>query len=100
MLVKVRNSKAFKIVIMCLCMLVVGSCVCVGAFAGDVTDPTPVDAAKQVFDTMHESLNFTTILGVVAVALGASVAVFLGWWAIRKVSRMIMNAFSKGKVSV
>lgn len=100
MLVKMRNAKWFRFAMMCVCMALFGSCLMLSASAVDTSDPTPVEAAQQVFSTMHESLNFTTILGVIAVALGAAVAVFLGWWAIRKVTRMIMNAFSKGKVSV
>lgn len=84
----------------CMTLMIVCCSVLPTCFAAEVTDVSPADAGKQVFDSMHEVLNFTTILSVIAVALGAALAIFLGWWAIRKVSRMVMNAFSKGKVSV
>lgn len=100
MLQKMKNAKWFKFALMCLSMLLVGSCFCLSAFAADTSEPTPAEAAQQVFESMHSQLNFTTILSIVAVALGAALAIFLGWWAIRKVSKMVMNAFSKGKVSV
>lgn len=84
----------------CMTLMIVCCSVLPSCFAADVSDISPADAGKQVFDSMHEVLNFQTILSIVAVALGAALAIFLGWWAIRKVSRMVMNAFSKGKVSV
>lgn len=95
-----KNTKVKRIFGICMSLMVVCCSVLPTCFAADVSDVSPADAGKQVFESMHEVLNFTTILSIIAVALGASLAIFLGWWAVRKVSRMIMNAFSKGKVSV
>lgn len=84
-------------VVMCMTMLAPA------AFATDGTGTTqmaPDAAATEVFGMLTEQINFTTILSVIGVALGAALAIFLGWWAIRKVSGMVLNAFKKGKVSV
>ena len=95
------NAKAKKLSALAMC-LTVGACsmIPMASAVDTVTDKTPADCATEVFNTMHSVLNFTTILEVIAVALSAALAIFLGWWAIRKVARMVLNAFSRGKVSV
>ena len=65
-----------------------------------VTMIAPEAAATEVFNSLITSLNFETVLSVIGVGLGAAVSIFLGWWAIRKVSGMVFKAFRKGKVSV
>ena len=65
-----------------------------------VTMMAPEEAATQVFNTLITQLNFETVLAVIGVGLGAAVGIFLGWWAIRKVSGMTFKAFRKGKVSI
>lgn len=102
MLVKIRNSKALKVLMMCLCMLLVVSCFCLSAFAASIetSDPAVDQAAIEVFNSVHNSVNFDTVLTVLGVALGSCVAMFICWWAVRKVSRMVIKAFTKGKISV
>lgn len=95
-----QNAKVKKVMGITMAIMCLASCFIVGCSATDVTEPTPVSAATTVFQTLHESLNFTTILSVIGVALGAGVGIFLGWWAIRKVLRVVMSAFKKGKISV
>lgn len=63
-----------------------------------VTMMAPEAAATEVFNTLITSLNFETVLAVIGVGLGASVGIFLGWWATRKVTSMVIRAFKKGKV--
>ena len=96
-----NNAKIKKVFATAMCLMVVGCTMVPMACAADtVVDKTPAECATQVFESMHSVLNFTTILEVIAVALSAALAIFLGWWAIRKVARMVLNAFSRGKVSV
>ena len=96
-----NNPKVKKFGALFMCMMICCSMFCVSAFAADaVTEPTPSEAATQVFETIHAQLNFTTILSVIAVALSAALSIYLGWWAIRKVSRMVFGAFERGRVRV
>ena len=96
-----NNPKVKKFGALLMCMMICCSMFCVSAFAADaVTEPTPSEAATQVFETIHAQLNFTTILSVIAVALSAALSIYLGWWAIRKVSRMVFGAFERGRVRV
>lgn len=96
-----KNPKAKKLlmgtfaVVMCMTMLAPA------AFAeGEVTQMAPDAAATEVFVMLNEQINFSTILSVIGVALGAAVGIFLAWWAVRKVSGMVFNAFRKGKVKI
>lgn len=95
-----KNPKLKKLmagtfaVVMCMTMLAPA------AFAEDVTQMAPDAAATEVFGMLTQQINFTTILSVIGVALAASVGIFLGWWAIRKVSGMVFTAFRKGKVRI
>lgn len=50
--------------------------------------------------------NFTTaftpgnVVSILALGLGASIALFLGWFGIRKLVTMLTNALRKGKIKV
>ncbi len=100
---KLANNRKFKkLFASCMCLMIVACSMIplASAVDGVTVDKTPVECATEVFNSMHSVLNFTTILEVIAVALAAALAIYLGWWAIRKVARMVLNAFSRGKVSV
>ena len=92
--------KKFGALLMCLMICCTMFVVMAAAEGTAVTEPTPAEAATQVFNTIHEQLNFTTILSVIAVALSAALSIYLGWWATRKVSRMVFGAFERGRVRV
>lgn len=87
--------------VICAVMVLVMSCVTAFAVDEAVSDAvTPDAAARQVFSTLSGTMNLTTILSVIGVALLAVVGLVAGWWAIRKVTRMIFSAFKKGKAAV
>ena len=59
-----------------------------------VTMMAPESAAGEVFSMLTQQINFETILAVLGVSLGAGLALFLGWWAIRKISGMVFRSFN------
>ncbi len=85
---------------MALCVCAMSCVTCFAAETEPVTDIAPSDAASQIFTVMAKQLNFTTILGVLAVVIGAALAMVLGWWAIRKIAGALMKAFRGGKFSI
>lgn len=94
-----KNPKAKKLlagtfaVVMCMTMLAPA------AFAeGESTAISASDAATQVLGFITADLNFGTILSVIGIGFGASVGIFLGWWAVRKVVSMLVRAFKKAKL--
>lgn len=100
-LVSSPKAKKLLAVIGAVCIMAMS---CVTCFAtdgtGTVTDVSPDEAASQVFTMMAEQLNFTTILAVLGVVIGAALAMVLGWWAIRKIAGALMRAFKSGKFKI
>lgn len=94
--------KVKRILAFCACIVILGSMCCTGVFAADpvsVSEPSYAEAAKQVFDSVHGVLNFQNILAILGVALGACATLFLLWWGIRKVVKLIKNGLN-GKLKV
>ena len=61
-----------------------------------------VDA--KAFDSLvtilKNQISVETVVGVIASILVVCVGFAFFWWAVRKVIRMLMSAFKKGKVTV
>ena len=77
----------------------------VNAFASDGTvDQASIDeavtAAQNIVSSMTAVLNITNIIAILSACMGAATVLFLGWWGARKVVRVVVNAFAKGKLSI
>lgn len=53
-----------------------------------------------VITTLTGQFSVAEIVPVVTTALTAAVVLAFFWWGVRKVLRIIMSAFRKGRVSV
>lgn len=69
------------------------------AFAAETT-PVGPEVFTPVVDAITAQITPTTVVGIVAAVIGASIGLVFMWWAVRKVARAIMGAFRKGKLSV
>lgn len=98
--VQKSKSKKFFAVAMAICVMAMSAVTCFAADGEPVSDISPDQAATQVFGMMAEQLNFTTILAVLGVVIGAALAMVLGWWAIRKIAGALMKAFKSGKFKI
>lgn len=95
-----QSPKMKKVAAVCMavCVMAMSAVTC---FAAEpVSDIAPEEAASQIFTMFSAQLNFTTILAVLGVVIAASLAMVLGWWAIRKVAGSLMAAFKKGKMKI
>lgn len=100
---RIKSSKSFKKVALCVSALAISVVGAVGACAEGPTVPdnaTIISGIKSVTDTVTASFNIETIAAIVGITLAASVGLFLFWWGGRKVLRMARNAFTKGKISL
>ena len=70
----------------------------VQAFAADDTEA--VSAAKSLLTTATGTLNIGNIVAIIGAGIGAVIGLFLAWWGARKLVRMLVNTFQKGKVSM
>lgn len=75
---------------------------CVTAFAAGetVTPQEAIDAAKSVQSSVTAVLNITAIAAILAAVLGPATLLFLAWWGVRKVVKVTVNAFARGKLSI
>lgn len=99
---KIFKSKFFKKALALFACIAVMCCMAVPAFAAE-GDPDPsvaVSAISSAFSDVTSVINISNILSAIGIALGAAVLLFFFWWGLRKVIRMVMAAFKKGKVSV
>lgn len=54
---------------------------------------------SSVLSAITDQISVTTVIAVVAGAIGASIGLVFMWWGVRKLIRVIMSAFRKGKLS-
>lgn len=54
----------------------------------------------SVLTTLQEQISVATVVEVLAVLAGAAVGLAFMWWGVRKLVRVIMSAFKKGKISL
>jgi len=55
---------------------------------------------SSIITALQEQISVSTVVGVLAVAAGAAVGLAFMWWGVRKLTRVLMSAFKKGKVSL
>lgn len=54
---------------------------------------------QSVIDALTAQVSVSTVVTVIAAGMAACVGLAFMWWGVRKLIRMIMAAFKKGKVS-
>lgn len=65
-------------------------------------DATAITSADftSVLDSLTAQISVGTVVEVLAVTAGACVGLAFMWWGVRKLTRALMSAFKKGKVSL
>lgn len=54
----------------------------------------------SVLTALQNQISVATVVEVLAVLAGACVGLAFMWWGVRKLTRALMSAFKKGKVSL
>lgn len=69
---------------------------------GAVSTYTPVTASdwSAVTTAISEQISVSTVAAVIASCVTACIALVFFWWGVRKVVRMIMTAFKRGKLKI
>lgn len=99
-----KPKRGFKAVGCMFCVLVILAmslvcCFADGAAAGSAGSDA-VSAVQTVFTDVTGTINIGNIVSILAIVVGACVGLVLMWFGIRKVIKIIMGAFRKGKISV
>lgn len=97
-----KPKRGFKAVGCMLCVLAIlaMSLVCCFADGAAAAGSEAVSAVKTVFTDVTGTINIGNIVSILAIVVGACVGLVLMWFGIRKVIKIIMGAFRKGKISV
>ncbi len=92
--------KCKKLLSLALAVMVAAS-MSVVAFASS-TGSTPVGPSDyaDILTAMTGQISVTTIVGVLAAAIGAAIGFVFLWWAVRKLMSTFFSGFRKGKASV
>lgn len=54
---------------------------------------------SSVLTAITGQISVTTVIAVVAGAIGAAIGLVFMWWGVKKLIRVIMGAFRKGRLS-
>ena len=57
-------------------------------------------AFNSVLTALQAQISVSTVVEVLTVAATAAVGLAFMWWGVRKLVRVLMSAFKKGKVSL
>lgn len=101
--VPAQNPKrGFKAVGCMLCVLAIlaMSLVCCFADGAASGSAEAVSAVQSVFTDVTGTINISSVVQILAIVVAACVGLVLMWFGIRKVIKIIMGAFRKGKISV
>lgn len=68
-------------------------------WASEASNVTPTDWAP-IITAMTGQISVSTVVAVIASAIGAGIGLVFMWWGGHKAVRTLMSAFRKGKVSM
>lgn len=54
---------------------------------------------SSVLSAITDQISVTTVIAVLAGAIGASIGLVFMYWGVRKLIKVLMSAFRKGKLS-
>lgn len=91
--------KKSRILVTVLTLALVVAMAALPAFAAETTAITSADF-QSVIDGISAQISVTSIVGVLGTVVASSIGLVFMWWGVRKVSRAVMGAFRKGKLSV
>lgn len=74
--------------------------VCTFAFASETSTTVTTDVVKGILESVTGQISVTTIMGVLAAAIAASIGFVFMWWGVRKLLGTFFKGFRSGKASV
>lgn len=86
----VRKLGAVIMSLMICCTMLVP----MASAAEPVSEPSYAEAASTVYDSVHQVINFNNILAIIGVGIGGMATLYLLWWGIRKVIKMLKSGLN------
>lgn len=91
------NRKVQKLGAVFMCMMICCATLMPMAFAVDgaaVSEPSYQEAATTIYDSVHAVINFNNILAILGVGIGGMSTLYLLWWGVRKVIKMLKSGLN------
>ncbi len=89
------NPMVKKLGVGFMCLMICCSMLMPMASAAEaVSEPSYAEAATQVYDSVHQVINFNNILAIIGVGIGGMATLYLLWWGIRKVIKMLKSGLN------
>lgn len=89
-----RGLSLMIVACLTMCLFVFGA----GASsANEVVTMAPyaaIDAASDIFGQITQTVNFANIAKVLGIGLGAVLGIWLAWWGLRKLFRMLQGVIN------
>ena len=102
----IKSSKFKKVMgivltVSCIaCMFICGASATSSSGITNFSADEAVSAASTLFGGVYDVLNFTNIAKVLGIGIGACVGIWLAWWGIRKLIRMLSKVLERGRLSL
>lgn len=97
---KLTQNVNFKRFLSLFMVFAIMGCMAIPAFAEDAVTENPVSQISSAFSNVTGTIKISNVVSVIGIVLATAVGFVLFWWGLRKVIKVIMSAFSKGKVRV
>lgn len=102
------SKKTKKIIGIVLSVAVLALSFCFSVFASGTAATSPADmdvdqavsAASTLFNKVAGTLNFASVAKVLSIGIGAAIGIYLAWWGLRKLVRMLTRVLERGKLSM
>lgn len=71
-------------------------------FAAILAEATPVTSSdwSSVISAITSQISVSTVVAVLAAAVGAGIGLTFMWWGLRKMIKVLMKAFKTGKLEM
>lgn len=93
-------KKKFKALLGVFACVMAIACMAVPVMAADGATVATADDFKTIMDSVTTQVNIANIVGIIASIIVVCIGLVFFWWGLRKVIKMLMGAFKKGKLSV
>lgn len=94
-----QNKRVKKCLTIGMCLMMCCMALAPSVFAAEGNQMTAQEAATSIFSTVTENVNVGTVVGVIAIALGAGLGLYFAWWGIRWVAKAVRRGLN-GKMPV
>ena len=89
-----------KIAVFAILLVIIASFAAFGVGAEEVSQVPITTSIQPVIDAATAQLTVANVMLVLAAGVGVGIGLVLAWFGVRKLLKILMSAFTKGKLHV